>query len=317
MKKIFTKIIIFLCFFSIFAIETSYAELKITTKFSESKDYLWELWKGEEQFIKTEGDKGLIIWIANSLVNVFFIIASIYFFILVLRLIFSENAEEEHNNFKKWFLWISIWLMIMVSAKAFVNSIYREQGITETKDIWTGNISNIADDLINNIITPFTNLLETWASILFILIAIYAFFKLATANGDEEKAKTWKWMVIYSIFAIILIKASSVLVEATFWKCEKSTLWFILNYSCERQPNVWEWIWIITTIINWINSFIWIWIVIMIVYVWLQLIFSNWNEDKINSWKKSLIYIFIWVWILVVNYIILTFFLTKDAQLIS
>lgn len=302
MKKFITKIILILSLFWLNFLQTD-ASININNE----KKYFENLWK-EEKFIKIWDDsRQFAIDIANNIIDIFFIIAIIYFFILVIKLIVSSDADEEHNNFKKWFIWISIWLMVMQMARVYVNSIYLWNNIQENS---SSSLIISADLIINNIIKPLTSFLETWASFLFVMIAIYAFYKLISSNGDDEAAKTWKMMIFYSICGFIIIKVASTLVKSVYWECNTTSLWTIFTkWSCNHTANV-EWIiWIITNIINWINSFIWIWIVIMIIYAWLQLIFSNWDEEKINSWKKSLFYIFIWLGILVMNYLILTFFL--------
>jgi len=53
----------------------------------------------------------------------------------------------------------------------------------------------------------------------------------------------------------------------------------------------------------------------MIIYAGAQIIFSNGDEEKIKKAKTSLIYIVIGIFILMVNYLILTFFLLDSTQL--
>jgi len=43
----------------------------------------------------------MLVKVARALKNIFFAIASIYFLIIVLRLLFTENSEEEFGKFKK------------------------------------------------------------------------------------------------------------------------------------------------------------------------------------------------------------------------
>jgi flagellar basal body-associated protein FliL len=50
----------------------------------------------------------------------------------------------------------------------------------------------------------------------------------------------------------------------------------------------------------------------MIIYTWAQIIFSNWEDEKIKTAKKSILYIIIWIVILIMNYFILTFFFTPE-----
>lgn len=297
MKKILEKIILIIWAFFI-------------NIFISNANLLDELWKKEDKFINIDTWNkwyNFLISIADSLINIFFIIAIIYFFIVIIKLIFAENSEEESSNFKKWFIWISLWLMIMQMAKVFVNSIKSNSWLSSasTQELWS-----ISELLMNNIIIPLTSLLETWASFIFILIAIYAFYKLITSNWDENAVKNGRNTIFYSIIWFIIIKVSTTLITAVYGKCElKNYLSKIFtSLECQRNPNISEISSIMTTIINWINSFIWIWIIIMIIFAWLQIIFSKWDEEKLKSGKKSIIYIAIWVWILVMNYFIITFF---------
>lgn len=305
MKNFVNKIIAIFWLFSLWIYKVNAA---INISIWNNHDYFDNL-KNEEKFINIWNNPyNFAINVADSLINIFFIIAIIYFFILVIKLLVSNDAEEEHENFKKWFLWISIWLMVMQMAKVYVKSIHLNHNIWEkpTSELYL----NSANSILDNIVKPLTWLLEFWASFLFIMIAIYAFYKLISSNWNEDAAKEWKNMIIYSIGWFILIKVASTLIRSVYWTCDIWKLNLVFNTTtCNHNTNLPWVIWIVTNIINWLNSFIWVWIILMIIFAWLKLMFSKWDEEKINSWKKSLIYIFIWVWILVTNYFILTFFL--------
>lgn len=296
MKKIFKKIFIFMILFSTF-IWWAFA-----SKFENN--LLNNLWKDSDKreiSLWTDEVKDFLINIADSLVNIFLAIAIIYFFIIIIKLIISENSEEESENFKKWFIWISIWFFVIQMAKIFVKTIYDDR-INDTLNTW---VTNIATFLLKNIITPFTNLLEMWASFFFLMIAIYAFYKLITSNWNDDTLKNTKNTIFYSIVWFVLVKVSYTLINAVYWECETTLLTVA---KCDRKVEL-EWIsWIISNIINWMNSFIWIWIVIILIYSWLQIIFSNWDEEKIKNWKKWLLFIVIWIWILIMNYLIINFF---------
>lgn len=298
MKKILEKIFIIIWLFLAFSGKVFWNNTELLNKIK------W--WDSSNEINIWNDPKDFILSLAENLINVFLIIAIIYFFIIVIKLLVSWNAEEESSNFKKWFIWISLGIMVMQMAKVFVRSI------TTTEEIETSTSSilpNLANILLNDIISPLTRLLETWASFLFVLIWIYAFFTIITSSWDEEKAKNWRMTIFYAICWFIIIKVSAVLVKAVYWECKWVNLTTILTRSCAHTANISETTNIITTIINWINSFVWIWIVIMVIYTWLQIIFSKWDEEKLNNGKKTLLYIVIGVWILIANYLILTFFL--------
>lgn len=295
MKKILSKIFVIIwlflaSFWSIFA--------------SSSKDYLDQLHEKRDIIIWND-TWDFLVRIADSLVIIFFIIAVPYFFIIVIKLIMNENSEEEATNFKKWIIWISIWLWLMKFAQAFVYSTRSKEYFAQRENSWS--ILENAANMINYIITPLTNLLVNAAAIIFVLIAIFAFYKLITSNWDDATAKSGKMMVWYAIIWFIIIKIAQPLISAVYWSC--TTLTRIINPQCELKPNISAVPGLASNIINWINSFIWVWLIVMIVYIWFKVIFSNWDSEKLNEAKKSITYILIWVGILVVNYFILTFFL--------
>ncbi|PZM81811.1 hypothetical protein DLH72_05095 [Candidatus Gracilibacteria bacterium] len=298
MKKILTKIFIaiglFLAFFSYsFAAKNQYLDA--------IKDDKRDISPGANAYEFT-------LNIANSLISIFFIIAIIYFFIIVIKLILSENSEEEAGNFKKGFIWISVGLIVMQLAKVFVNSMYNTQKVELTRG--TDGLVKFAGDLLNNIIKPLTELLETGAAFLFVLIAIFAFYKLITSNGDDSSAKSGKMMIFYAIIGFIIIKVSATLIKAVYGECKTGALGSIIRSgSCNHTANISGVGAIITNIINWLNSFIGIGVIIMVIYVGMQIIFSKGDEEKLTNGKKSIIYIVIGVGILIMNYLILTFFL--------
>lgn len=248
----------------------------------------------------------LFVKIAKDLKNVFFYIAWLYFIVIVIKLIFTWESDDEIMKFKKWIIWISIWLILTQIAYSFVQVLYN-------KDIWWW----LANDFNKDIVYPLIELLETWVSFFFIAIAIYTFFRMITANGDEEKTKKWRYSIIYAIAWFIAVKFARTLVDTIYWKidCSDTSIWWIIDISynqCARDADLNWFASMVVSIINWMNSLIWIVVVILIMYVWTQVIFSAWNEDSLKKAKTSLFYIAAWIGLLFVNYLILTFFIIPE-----
>ena len=251
-------------------------------------------------------------WIYNTLVrvsrdlkNVFFAIAGLFYLAIVFKIIFASNSEEEFTKFKKWIIWITVWIVIMQVAYSFVKILF-------DKNIW----ESLASDLIKDLIFPLLEILQIWASFFFIAIAILTFYKMITANGDEEKVKTGKNSIIYSVIWFLIIKFSKAIVESVYGKidCNRSST-DIIQYNSWECINRAELSWfadVVVTIINWMNNLVWILIVIMIIYAWAQILFSGWDDEKLKKTKSSITYIIIWVFILIVNYLILTFFIIPE-----
>ena len=260
---------------------------------SKSNNHIWEWNKGWVKWISY-----LMMNIAQSLKNIFIAIASIYFLIIVIKLLFTEwSSDEEFNKFKQWLIWITIWIIVMQIAYSYVSTIYNQK---------IG--ADIAEWLIQNIVEPLLKLLEFAAALFFIIIAIFAFYKILTSNWDEEKAKSWKKSFGFAIIGYLVLIISKYFVEAVYSKTLCETDWVI---NCINEKSLSDWAKTIFDIINWTNWFVWIVVVLMIIYTWAQIIFSNGDDEKIKKAKKSIIYIIIWITLLVINYLILTFFLVE------
>lgn len=256
--------------------------------------------------------KNTLVRIAKDLKNLFFFVASIYLLILILKVLVGDKTEEASNNLKKWGLWITIWLVITQVAYAFVMILF---------DKWVSE--NLAEEFAQQLFSPFIGLLETAASFFFIIVAFYAFFKLVTAHWNEEAVKAGKMSIIYAIMWFIIVKITKILVNSIYWKvnCSESSLTDIIKSSTGDKPQCLQpadldWFAkLIVDVINWANGFIWIILVVLIIYTWAKILLSAWNEDTLKSSKSTFLYIAIWVWLLVMNYLILTFFLIPEAPI--
>lgn len=236
-----------------------------------------------------------LIRIARDLKNIFFTLASIYFLIIVIRLLFSSKTEEEVNNFKKWIIWISVWIIVTQVAYYIATALF-------DKEINT----TLAENFIEKVVQPLISLLETAASFFFLAIMIYAFFRIVTANWDETKVKSWQMSVFYAVIWFIVIRISWLLVKTIYWTINtNSVIWssHIVNTNIKWFAAI------IVGVINWMNSFLWIVVVLMIIYAGFLALTSFWDEEKLKKTKKIIIYVIIWLLILVTNYLILTFFI--------
>lgn len=281
---------------------------------SVNNNYLQQLWKNWDWDIKiwNEWEKSIVEFlytIAKDLKAIVYIISWVYFLIITLKLIVSNNTDEEVSKFKKWIIWITIWIILMQIVYFYVEISYAQE-------VW----ANLARNLTENLIHPIIKVLETAASFFFLLIAIYAFYRIVTANWNDDKVKEWKMTIVYWLIWFIVIKLSKDLVYSSYWQvsCNDWTLLWIFDIkwnSCVTDNQI-SWIWnIVVQIINWANSFVWIIVILMIIYAWIQVLFSWWDEEKLTKAKKSIIYIAIWIALLVLNFFILTFFIKPEVAI--
>jgi hypothetical protein len=194
-------------------------------------------------------------------------------------------------------IWITIWIVVMQMSYAFVYSVF---------DKW---VSTFAWSLIETVFIPIIRLLETLASIFFLLIAIYSFIRLVSSNWEKEKIKKWTDSMIYATIWIFLVILSTNIIEGIYWDYSISSSWLS---SIEKENNFSSFITLFLNFINWVNWFVAIVTLLMIMYAWVNIIFANWDEEKIKKWRTTIIYAFIWIFILVISYLILTFFIWPD-----
>lgn len=269
---------------------------KLNDLFENDKNFFsisdtWEKWI-----------KNLLFNIARDVRIVIFTIVVLIWMIMVFRFLFSEQSEKSAWNFKKWFLWATIWLVVIQIPYSFYSVVF-------DKEV---NV-NLANSIQIKLIQPFLNLLMFLVSFVFISISIYAFFRIITAWWEEEKIKKWKTTIIQAIIWYIVIKVSETLVENTLVVWCSSWLWVTNN--CEQK--ITQNSQVIFDIINWFNTFVALAIVLMVIYAWFLIVTSAWDEEKYKRAKWIMIYIWVWVLVLFASYLILTFFIVPESTIWS
>ncbi len=271
-----------------------------------NNEYLWEMEGNEFFYVGTTGEK----WIKNLLLNIardlrviVFALVLLIGIILVIKLIFWENTEEEQKKLKMWILWASIWIMVMQIAF----SVYK---ILFDKDVW----ALLWRSLSERIIEPFTDMLMLFASFIFIAMWIYAFYKIVTAGWDDDKVSKWKTTIVQAIIWFIVIKFADIIVTNTF-NPDCGWWWILSYYGTNICENITDNAKIITTLLNWVNSFLAIIIVLMIMYAGFLVLTSSGDSDKHDKAKKILLYVWIWLLILFTSYLILTFFIRPETTI--
>jgi hypothetical protein len=240
------------------------------------------------------GINGFILKIAKDFKNVVFALSTVVFIVLVYRLLFATNTDEEATKFRKWIIWAILGIVVMQLSYSTVFILF-------DNPVW----DTLAKSLLNDLFMPLINLLLFGVSFAFIVVWIFAFYMIITAGGDDEKAKKWKIAVFYAVVGFVIIIFAKNLVNASY------TATFTENE--EDNPGPEGIIGIIADIINWLSPFTALVVVIMIIYVGAQLVFSNGDEDKLSKAKKAILFIVIWLLIIAFSYLIVTLFIEPDA----
>ncbi|EKD66695.1 MAG: hypothetical protein ACD_49C00021G0010 [uncultured bacterium (gcode 4)] len=244
-------------------------------------DFVWEKWA-----------RNLLLSVAKDAKNIFIAIAVLYLFVTTIKLFFWTGGEEDIKKWRLSILWVSIWIIIMqVSYVAFV-SLY---------DKWISE--STAAGFSSSVLNPIIKLMSVMASFIFISVAILSFYGIVTGGWNEEKYKKWVQGVMAAIVWFILVKISTTLVNSIYWTVNCTNTWLATtcNWQALWNPNLSDTVKIIRSVIQYTTWFIWIIVIVLIIYTWMTILTSWWNEEKMKKAKSSLIYIVIWILIIVLS----------------
>ncbi len=119
------------------------------------------------------GERGaqyLIITIARDLKNVVTLLAVVYLFIMVIKIIFSSGSEEDAKKWRLGILYASLGIVVMQISYVLITTLFDKQVTGAT-----------AFDFMEKIVYPLVRMLELLASFAFLAMAFYAFYIIITA----------------------------------------------------------------------------------------------------------------------------------------
>jgi len=241
-----------------------------------------------------------MITIARDLKNLFILIAIVYLFILVLKVIFSKGADDDAKRWRAGILWTSVGIVVMQIAYVAISTLFDQQITGYTAFVF-----------LDNVIYPLVRLLDVVASFAFLAMAFYAFFKIVGAGGEEEKIKKGKNTVLAALLGFILLKVPGVLVSSIYGKAQCSDTILGVCQMTLADPNLSDTTRIMTTLVNYLNGFIGLITVLLIIYAgWLTLSSAG-DEEKVKKAKSIVKYAIIGIFLLVASYTLFNFFVLK------
>ncbi len=265
-----------------------------------SKDRTWEIKKNN---IK---DFMISIWkdvLAPIVIIIWLLIAFIWFY----SLMFSEK-EDERKKWQNFFIWWTIWVVLIVSARFLVDTLFWDSWTSWILWIWSWDYNpiDIAEKLYRDIISKFFYMamyLVIW--ILFIILVINL-IKLISSPDKEDIKKNSKTIIVWNTIWIIIVLSAKNIIKTFYSKMAWSTSLWDQNPILESKSLPW-----LYTILNYFLWFVAFAITIFIIYQAFQLLLKPNDEATYKNLKKYFVYSLVWILIIWWVYLIANFFIIK------
>jgi hypothetical protein len=259
-------------------------------------------------FIKTSlsgnAVENTFVAIAWGIKNFFICIAVIFLIIGVTKLLFSSGDEEAAKKWRRNIIWVSVGIFVMQIWYSVWRTLY-------LKDTMTHVDGKLGWLFWVNIFEPIVNVMLVLASFAFLAMAIYAFYVMVSAWGNEERVKKGKNIIIYAIIGFLLIRIPKFLVTAIYGTptdaC-KNNVWISVGICTVNDRNLADGVNIFWKILTYISGFLALLAVVLVIYAGWLIFISAGEEEKLKKAKNILIYVLIGFVALVASHAIFRFF---------
>ncbi len=258
-----------------------------------------ESWGGVRDFI-------INIWkkiVMPIVIVIWLLIAFIGFY----KLFFSDK-EDERKKWLNFFIWWTIWVILMVSAWFLTFTLVGHQWT-----VWIiGSNTNfdpatIAGRLYDNILRKFFTLAMYIVIVILFIILIVNLIKFISNPDKDDVQKHAKTIIIWNIIWIIVIIFSKNIVNMFYKKFNAGA------------HDLWQWwpilesknIWWLYTVLNYVLGFIAFIITVFIIYQAFLLVTKPDDDNTYKNLKKYFVYAILWVLLIGWVYIIANFFIIK------
>lgn len=244
------------------------------------------------------------IAIAWGIKNFFIAIAVIFLIIGVMKLLFSSGDEEAAKKWRRNIIWVSVGIFVMQIGYSVWRTLY-------LKDVMTRVDGKLGWLFWINIFEPIVNVMLVLASFAFLAMAIYAFYVMVSAWGDEERVKKGKNIIFYAIIGFLLIRIPKLLVWAIYGTptdaC-KNNVWISVGVCTVNDRNLAGGVNIFGKILTYVSGFLALLAVVLVIYAGWLIFISAWEEEKLKKAKNILLYVLIGFVALVASHAIFRFF---------
>lgn len=249
--------------------------------------------------------------IAWAIKNFFILIAVIFLIVGIVKLLFRSGEEEDMKKWRHNIIYVSVGIFVMQIGYSVWKTLY-----LNTNYSWLFVDGRVGWLFWNNILHPIVNIMFVLASLGFLAMAVYAFYMLVTANGNDEKAKKWKNVVIYALVGFLLIRVPILFVPAIYGEPDnncKNVGWMNVWTCTLTNKNLPDGVNIFGKILTYISTFLALIAVILVIYAGWLIFSSGWDEEKLKKAKSVLLYVVIGFVALIASHVVFRFFFLGTA----
>lgn len=278
-----------------------------TTQWSSLKSAI--AWGNDVVTDKTWADlvNEQILNLVGYIIDIFIIVWIAVGFIGAYKVMTTDD-EKAVKEWTRLLLFGVIWVIIMVSARFFAESLAWTNGLLEIefregKD--DPNWIKFISSLYEKVLFPFIKIALYFVIWFLFFMVVWKVVAFVTSTDDSAKKKAG-WVIIRGVVWILIVMWAKQLVESVMWKQSE-----VLNQGAqwidEQGPgSVLDFgsIPIIAQVINWVMWLTMFVILVLIIVQWYKLFTKPDDPKTRESLKKTLLYIIIWVLVIWAAYAI-------------
>lgn len=206
--------------------------------------------------------RNFLFTLFKDIAIILFVAAVILAFVATIKLLTSPNNEEDFSQWMLTLVWSVGGLFIISIAYTVIQQF--EQNVTSTQTISGQTVYY----MVINIIYPILNFIRYMAGICFFLAAVFAFYRIVTSMGDEERATDGRKVFIGSVFGFIIMLIAEPIVRLVYGggKCGGESIFGVSIDCSERVFDASGALGTIAKMIVFLNGFIAIITIVMLMY---------------------------------------------------
>lgn len=224
---------------------------------------------------------------------IFIGVGLLFFAMYAYRIALGTGDDDQFSEQRSNLLFAMLGFLIIALAAEAVEII---------NPLRSGDTSQILDqNQVDSVVQTIVNVLELSLGTIAIAVIFYGGIRMITANGDEERVKEGRNMLLYGFLGFIFVMLANPLVTEIFYPSlgnqtigtEQATSFIVQGFG----------------ILKFLLQFVAIIIFIAFLYSGFMFLFGGLNDDQTEQAKRTLIWTVVGFIVVIISYSLVLFFL--------